>query len=36
MFNVCLELISGILMEDVVIEVTVFAQGGMPGCKSIS
>ena len=32
-FGVCLELISGILTEDVVIEVTVLGDGGMIGCK---
>ena len=31
--GVCLELISGILTEDVVIEVTVLGDGGMIGCK---
>ena len=36
MFNVCLELIGGILTEDVVIETTIFAQRGMSGCKSIN
>lgn len=36
MFNVCLELSSGILTEDVAIEVTVLAPGGMSGCKSIN
>ena len=36
MFNVCLELTSGILTEDVTIEVMVFAQGGISGCKSIN
>ena len=29
----CLELTSGILTEDVSVEVTVFAAGGMSGCK---
>ena len=32
--GVCLELVSGILTEDVVIEVMIFGGGGMSGCKS--
>ena len=32
--GVCLELVSGILTEDVVIEVIIFGDGGMSGCKS--
>ena len=36
MFNICLELSSGILTEDVAIEMTIFALGGMSGCKSIN
>ena len=31
--SVCLELISGILTEDVIIEVTILGDGGMSGCK---
>ena len=31
--SVCLELISGILTEDVIIEVMVLGDGGMFGCK---
>ena len=31
--SVCLELISGILTEDVIIEVMVLGDGGMSGCK---
>ena len=31
--SICLELISGILTEDVIIEVMVLGDGGMSGCK---
>ena len=31
--SVCLELISGILTEDVIIEVMVLGDGGISGCK---
>ena len=34
MVSVCLGLVSGILTEDVIIEVTVLGDGGMSGCKS--
>ena len=31
--SVCLELISGILTEDVIIELMILGDGGMSGCK---
>ena len=33
MVSICLELISGIPTEDVIIEVMILGDGGMSGCK---